>query len=134
MIFAQPVKVAQWSPYLGQQQSPPPAALPSDQASDLTRVPPFGLPMVQTGILMMAGGLVSGSLGIYLAQKGAKVIGKKIPTFWQFVTGTGGVGVAMAILGAIPLVALGAIEIAGGIIIQKKLQEAVASIPAPSQK
>lgn len=86
-------------------------------------VPPFGLPPVTSGIILTMGGLVSGAVGTYLAIKGAKVIGKKIPTFWEWYFGTGGIGVTMAILGAVPLLVLGVTEIAGGIIIQKKLQE-----------
>jgi len=102
----------------------PPAALGQSALTDLPiTVPPFGLPPVTSGIILTMGGLVSGAVGTYLAIKGAKVIGKKVPTFWQWYFGTGGIGVTMAILGAVPLLVLGVTEIAGGVIIQKKLQE-----------
>lgn len=133
MIFPQTVKLANWAPYLGQQQ-PRPAPLSTVSAEDLTSVPPFGLPMVQTGVIMLAGGLASGAIGIYMAAKGAQVIGKKIPPFWEYMFGTGGIGVALAVLGSVPLVALGVFEIAGGIIIKKKLDEAIATIAKYPQK
>lgn len=88
-------------------------------------------PMVTSGILLTLGGLVSGAVGTYLALKGSRVIGKKVPTFWQWYFGTGGIGATMAILGAIPLVALGVLEIAGGTIIQKKIEEAAGAVQAP---
>jgi hypothetical protein len=66
---------------------------------------------------------VSGAVGTYMVVKGTKAIGKKLPTFWRWYYGTGGIGITMVMLGALPLVALGILEIAGGIIIQKKLEE-----------
>lgn len=97
-------------------------------------VPPFGLPPIASGIILTAGGLVGGAVGIYLAMKGSRVIGKKVPTFWKWYFNIGGVGATMAILGAIPLVALGVMEIAGGIIIKKKLEELNLSVQPPSGK
>lgn len=93
------------------------------QLGKVVTVPPFGLPPVTSGIILTVGGLVGGTVGTYLALRGAKVIGKKIPTFWQWYFGVGGIGATLAILGAIPLVMLGIMEIAGGVIIQKKLEE-----------
>jgi hypothetical protein len=86
-------------------------------------VPPFGLPPVTSGIILTMSGLVSGAVGTYMVVKGTKAIGKKLPTFWRWYYGTGGIGITMVMLGALPLVALGILEIAGGIIIQKKLEE-----------
>lgn len=72
------------------------------QAEKVIAVPPFNLPPVTTGIIFTLGALVSGTVGSYMAMRGSKVIGKKLPTFWQWYTGTGGVGVTLAILGALP--------------------------------
>lgn len=93
------------------------------QGERVLAVPPFGLPPVTTGIILTLGGLASAAVGSYMAMRGAKVIGKKIPTFWQWQFGTGGVGVTLAILGAVPLVVAGVIYLAGGIMIQRKLEE-----------
>lgn len=118
IAYSAPVRQRSWVPHLG--QLPAQTQTPTDtvKASQIP-VPPFGLPMIESGAILVAAGLVSGALGIYWATKGAKVIGKKIPTFWQFMFNTGGVGVVMSVLGAIPLVALGSVQIAGGAILAK---------------
>lgn len=101
-----------------------PLGQPQVQLPELpVTVPPFGLPPVTSGIILTAGGLVGGAVGIYLAMKGSWVIGKKVPTFWKWYFNIGGVGATMAVLGAVPLVVLGVMEIAGGILIKKKLEE-----------
>jgi len=112
-----------WQPSLAQAQ--PPSVLPGIQDLPI-EVPPFGLPPVTSGAILLAGGLVSGAVGIYLSYKGAAVLRKKnkrIPTYWEWYFGIGGVGATLAVLGAIPLVAVGVMEIAGGVIIKKKLEE-----------
>lgn len=81
---------------LGQQISP--LGLPP------VTVPPFGLPPVTSGIILTAGGLIGGAWGTYLVIKGTKAIGKKLPPFWRWYYGTGGIGITMVILGALPLV------------------------------
>lgn len=114
-----------YKPFLGQVRlgQPVPPLPPESKPLSSVGVPPFDLPMVPSGILLTLGGLASGAFGTYLAMKGSQVIGKKVPTFWQWYFGTGGIGATMAILGAIPLVALGVVQLAGGIIIKKKLDE-----------
>lgn len=123
-------------PLMGAPQVPfhPPAGLARLGQGAAATTPLFGLPLVTSGIIMTVGGLVSGALGVYLAVKGATVIGKKVPTFWAWYFGTGGIGVTMALLGAVPLVALGVTALAGGVIIQKKMEEASSSFVLPRQQ
>jgi len=126
-----------WRPALAQSQEQAPIPNVMKQIP----VPPFGLPMLPSGIILVALGAVTGGLGSYLAIKGSKVIGKKIPTFWEWYFGVGGIGVTLSILGAIPLVLMGTIEIIGDYMINKGINDinktivqGVQQMQTPAQK
>lgn len=81
-------------------------------------IPPFGLRPVPSGIIMAGAGLILGITGGYLAIKKAKADG-----ILKFIFGPGGGGLAILLLGAIPLITVGTFQVVGGVLVKKLLDE-----------